>query len=57
MLTKDDIHTLVDIIIIDPMWANLLPQTCETQRFVAFDAAQAKKKSYMTNTPLINSSL
>jgi hypothetical protein len=57
MLTKDGIHTLVDVIIIDPTRANLLPSSCEAQRFATFDVVQAKEKSYMTNTPLINSSL
>jgi hypothetical protein len=57
MFTKDGIHTLVDVIIIDPTRMNLFPSSCEAQRFVAFDASQAKEKSYMTNTPLINSSL
>jgi hypothetical protein len=57
MLTKDGIHTLVDVIIIDPTRANLLPSSCEAQIFAAIDAVQAKAKSYMTNTPLMNSSL
>jgi hypothetical protein len=39
---KDGIHTLVDVIIIDPTQANLLPSFYEAQRFVAFDAAEAK---------------
>jgi hypothetical protein len=57
MFTKDGIRTLVDVIIIDPTRVNLLPSSCEAQRFAAFDVAQAKEKSYMTNTPLIDSSL
>jgi hypothetical protein len=36
VLTKDEIRTPVDIVIIDPMWTDLLPWSCTTQRFVAF---------------------
>jgi hypothetical protein len=46
MFTKDGIHTLVDIIITNPMHVDLLPQSCTTQRFVASDGAQAKKINY-----------
>jgi hypothetical protein len=46
MLTKNDIHTLVDVVIVDPTWMDLLPWSCATQGFVAFDVAQAKKQSY-----------
>ncbi len=43
VLTKDDICTIFDIIIINPTGTYLLPQSCATQGFVAFDVAQAKK--------------
>jgi hypothetical protein len=46
MFTKDDIHTIVDIVIINPMRIGSLPQSCATQGFVTFGAAQAKKRSY-----------
>jgi hypothetical protein len=46
VLTKDDICTLVDVVIIDPTWTNLLFQSCTTQGFVAFDVAQTKKQNY-----------
>jgi hypothetical protein len=46
VLTKDDIHTLTKVVIVDPMWANLFPWSYATQRFIAFDAAQAKEKNY-----------
>ncbi len=46
MLTEDDIHILVDIVIVDPTWANLFPQFCATQGFVAFNATQAEKQNY-----------
>jgi hypothetical protein len=54
-LTKDDICTLVDVIIVDPMRTNLLPRFCLTQGFATSDMAQAKHIAI--DTPLINSSL
>jgi hypothetical protein len=57
MFSKDGIQTLVAIIIINPTRTNILPRSCETQRFATSDVAQAKERNYMTNTPLINSSL
>jgi hypothetical protein len=46
VLTKDDIHTLVDIIIVSLMWAYLLPWFCATQELDAFNVASAKERSY-----------
>jgi hypothetical protein len=46
MFTKDEICTLVDIIIIDPTHTDPLPWSYTTQGFVAFDAVQVLKKSY-----------
>jgi hypothetical protein len=46
VLTKDSICTLVDIVIADPKRIDLFPWSCATQGFVAFDAAQAKERSY-----------
>jgi len=46
VFTKDDICTLANVVIIDPMWTNLLSRFCVIQRFVAFNAIQAKEKSY-----------
>jgi hypothetical protein len=43
VFTKDDICTLVDVIIANPTWADLFPWTCATQGFATFDATQAKK--------------
>jgi hypothetical protein len=57
LLTKDDICTLINIIITDPMQADLLPRSCITEGIDASDTAQTKKKVIMINTPLINSSL
>jgi hypothetical protein len=46
VFTKNGIHTLTDVVIADPMWVDLLPQSCETQRFVTFDAIQTQEKNY-----------
>jgi hypothetical protein len=46
VLTKNDICTLVDIIIIAPMQMDLLPQSYIIQGFVAFNATQAKERNY-----------
>jgi hypothetical protein len=43
VLTKDGIRTLDDILIVDPTRTNSLPWSCTTQRFVVFDATQAKE--------------
>jgi hypothetical protein len=39
VLTKDDIHALTDIVIVDPMRTYLLPWSCATQELDAFNAA------------------
>jgi hypothetical protein len=56
VLIKDGVCTLANVIIVNPMHANLFPWSCTTQRFVAFDATQAKEGTTMTYPP-INSSL
>jgi hypothetical protein len=38
VLTKDNIHTLVNVVIVDPTWTDLLPRPYTTQGFAAFDA-------------------
>ncbi len=53
VLTKDGIHTLVDVVIIDPTRTNLLFWFCTTQGFVAFDVIQMKERNYC-NWHLIN---
>jgi hypothetical protein len=52
MFTKDGIHTLVNIVIANPMWANLLPRTYTIQRFVASNVAQAPKRRYCDQHPI-----
>jgi hypothetical protein len=37
VLTKDGIHILVDIVIVDSMRTNLRPRSCATQGFATFD--------------------
>jgi hypothetical protein len=46
VLTKDDIHTFIDVVITDPTWTNSLPRSCPTQGFIVFDVTQAKKQRY-----------
>jgi len=46
VFTKDGIHTLAKVVIVDLMCANLFIQSCTIQRFVDFDVAQTKKMSY-----------
>jgi hypothetical protein len=43
VLFKNDICTLVDVVIVDPTWVDLLPQSCTAQGFVTSNAVQAKK--------------
>ncbi len=51
MFTKDGICTLVNVVIADPTRADLLRQSCVTQRFVAFEVVQAKERSYSDRHP------
>jgi hypothetical protein len=43
VFTKDGICTLVNVVIANPTRTNLLPRSCATKGFVAFDVAQAKE--------------
>ncbi len=43
MLTKDEIHTLVDVVIVDPTQVDLFPQFCNS-RICCFNVVKAKKK-------------
>jgi hypothetical protein len=53
VFTKDGICTLVNIVIVDPTWMDLLPWTYATQGFATSNATQAKKWRYH-NQHLIN---
>jgi hypothetical protein len=46
VFTKDGIHTLANIVIIDPTRVDLFLQSCTIQGLATFDAAQAKEKNY-----------
>jgi hypothetical protein len=46
VLTKDDIHTLIDIVIANLTQMDLLFWSCTTQGFVAYNAFQTKEQSY-----------
>ncbi len=41
--------TLIDVVIVDPMWMDLFHS-----KFVAFDATQDKEKTFTIDTLLIN---
>jgi len=45
VLTKNGIHTLANVIIVDPTQAYLFPRSCTTQKFVASNAIQAKERN------------
>jgi hypothetical protein len=51
VFTKDGIHTLVGVVIANPMHADLFPWSCIIQRFDASDAIQTKKNSYCDQYP------
>jgi hypothetical protein len=50
VLIKDGICTLINVVITDSTQVELLHQSCTTQGFVAFDAAQAKKTELSRST-------
>jgi hypothetical protein len=51
VFTKNKIHTLVDVVIVDLMRAYLLLQSYTTQRFTTSNVAQVKKKNYNNQHP------
>jgi hypothetical protein len=51
VLTKDDIRTLIDIVIVDLAQVNLFPWSCAIQWLVASDVAQAKERNYRNQHP------
>jgi len=46
VFTKDGFHTLIDIVIGDPMNSNLFFWSCIIQGFPTSNVAQAKERSY-----------
>ncbi len=51
MLTKNGVHTLIDVVIVDPTQADLFPRSCVTQGFVVFDVIQTKERNYCNQHP------
>jgi hypothetical protein len=51
VFTKDGIHILVNIVIVDLMQMDLLLWCCVTQGFVAFDIVWTKEKDYCDGHP------
>jgi hypothetical protein len=51
LLTKDGIRTLVGVVIADPTWIYLLPQSCATQGFATSNVVQTKERSYCNQHP------
>jgi hypothetical protein len=56
VFTKDEIHTLADVVIVDPTRMDLLCRSYVTSKFVASKVTQAKERAIATDTPLIISS-
>jgi hypothetical protein len=52
MFTKDGIHTLTNVVIMDSMHVYLLLQSSKTQGFITSNVAQANKKSYYNWHPI-----
>jgi hypothetical protein len=52
VFSKDDIRTLTNIIIADPMQKKLFPRSCATQGFVTLDVVQTKERSYRNQHPI-----
>jgi len=46
VFSKNGIHTLAEVVIVDLTRADLLPQSCATQGFTTSDVAQAKERGY-----------
>jgi hypothetical protein len=52
VVTKNGIHILVNVVIVDPTWVNLFRWSYATWRLVAFKVAHAKKRSYCNRHPI-----
>jgi hypothetical protein len=50
--TKNDIHTLANVVIVDPTQMDLLPQFFTIQGFVVSNAVQTKERSYHNRHPI-----
>jgi hypothetical protein len=52
VFTKSDIRILTNIVIANPTWVDLFPQSCAPQGFIAPDVAQAKERNYRNQHPI-----
>ncbi len=52
VFTKDGICTLVNVVITNLTWMDLLCQSCPIWRFVAFKVVQAKERNYCDQHPI-----
>jgi hypothetical protein len=50
--TKNGIHTLANVVIVDPIQMDLLPQFFTIQGFVISNAVQTKERSYHNRHPI-----
>ncbi len=57
VLTKNGIHTLANVIIVNPTQAYLFPQSCTTQRFVASNVTKSKERNQHPTLPFNNWSI
>jgi hypothetical protein len=46
MLTKDGMCTLANVVIADPMWTNLILQSCTIQKSFASNVVQTKEMNH-----------
>ncbi len=52
VFTKNGICTLTNIVIVDPMRANLIPLFCTIQGLATFDTIRAKERNYCNRHPI-----
>ncbi len=53
-VTENGIHTLVNVVVANPMRAYLFPQSCTTQKFPTFDVTLTKERRYYNRHLVIN---
>jgi hypothetical protein len=52
VLTKNDIRTLINVVIANSTQADLLPRSCVTQGFATSNVTQAMERSYHNQHPI-----
>ncbi len=55
MFTKDDIHTLIDVVIVDQHVRIYFPDFQQLKNMLSLMKLKPKKRVITSNTPLINS--